>query len=101
MASQTITMVRIYLTEADDQLAPLLRQLHDEENVKGVTAFRGIAGFGGSGKMHSAHLLDLSLNLPVIVEFFDEPDKATAIIEHLEKSFAPGHIVHWPALMNC
>ena len=101
MASQAITMVRLYLTEADDQLGPLLTQLHDKEKVKGVTAFRGIAGFGSSGKMHSATLLDLSLNLPVVVEFFDEPEKVTAIISHLEKDFSPGHIVHWSAVMNC
>jgi len=101
MASQTITMVRLYLTEADDQLGPLLTKLHDEEKVKGVTAFRGIAGFGGSGKMHSATLLDLSLNLPVVVEFFDTPEKIELILSHLEKEFNPGHIVHWSALMNC
>lgn len=100
MATQDVTMVRIYLTEADSKLEGLLKRLHDEEKVQGVTAFRGIAGFGASGKMHASSLLDLSLDLPVIVEFFDAPDKAATIIEHLSRGIGPGHIVSWSARVN-
>ncbi|WP_126455201.1 DUF190 domain-containing protein [Sulfuriflexus mobilis] len=100
MGAINVTMVRIYLTEADAQLTPLLARLHDEEQVKGVTAFRGIAGFGASGKMHSSSLLDLSLNLPVVVEFFDAPAKVEKIIQHLSAEVGAGHIVHWSAQVN-
>jgi len=93
-------MVRIYLTEADAQLKPLLKQLHDEEQVKGVTAFRGIAGFGASGKLHSSTLVDLSLDLPVVVEFFDTPEKVDKILQHLSTQIKPGHLVHWSAEVN-
>jgi PII-like signaling protein len=93
-------MVRIFLTEADAQLKPLLKRLHDEEQVKGVTAYRGIAGFGVSGQMHSSSLLDLSLNLPVIVEFFDTPEKVEKILAHLSGQIKPGHMVHWSAEVN-
>lgn len=95
-----VTMVRIFLTEADAQLKPLLKKLHDEEQVKGVTAYRGIAGFGVSGKMHSSTLLDLSLDLPVIVEFFDTPEKVETILAHLSGQIKPGHMVHWSAEVN-
>ncbi|WP_314165482.1 DUF190 domain-containing protein [Sulfuriflexus sp.] len=95
-----VTMVRIYLTEADAQLKPLLKQLHDEEQVKGVTAFRGIAGFGASGKLHSSTLVDLSLDLPVVVEFFDTPEKVDKILQHLSIQIKPGHLVHWSAEVN-
>lgn len=95
-----VTMVRIYLTEADAQLKPLLKQLHDEEQVKGVTAFRGIAGFGASGKLHSSTLVDLSLDLPVVVEFFDTPEKVDKILQHLSTQIKPGHLVHWSAEVN-
>lgn len=98
--SINVTMVRIYLTEADAQLKPLLKQLHDEEQVKGVTAFRGIAGFGASGQLHSSSLLDLSLDLPVVVEFFDAPEKVEKILQHLSADIKPGHIVHWSADVN-
>ena len=92
-----VTMVRIYLTEAQGQLDPLIKRLHDWEKVKGVTVFRGISGFGKSGRVHSSKLFDTALDLPVVVEFFDEPAKVRAIIEHLGTIIEPGHIVSWPA----
>lgn len=89
-------MVRIYLTEAEAHLSSLLEHLNDEHKVRGVTVFRGIAGFGQSGKMHSSSLLDVSLDLPVVIEFFDEPEKAAAMIESLYPKVGAGHIVSWP-----
>ena len=92
-----VTMVRIYLTEAEKLIDTLLKRLHDWEKVRGVTVFRGISGFGRSGHMHSSMLLDMSLNLPVVVEFFDEADKVATILEHLASMIDPGHIVCWQA----
>jgi len=97
MRQINVTMVRIYLTEAEGKINPLLKRLHDWEKVRGVTVFRGISGFGKHGKMHSSTLLDMSLDLPVIVEFFDEPDKVATIMEHLAGMIDPGHIVSWQA----
>jgi PII-like signaling protein len=92
-----VVFVRIYLTESEGIMEDLLRRLHDEEKVQGVTVFRGLSGFGKSGKMHSSSLLDMSLNLPLVVEFFDTPQKVDAILEHISKDMEPGHIVSWPA----
>ncbi|MDM8564060.1 DUF190 domain-containing protein [Candidatus Halobeggiatoa sp. HSG11] len=92
-----ITMVRVYLTESEKCLKKLLKYLHDDSQVSGVTVLRGITGFGHSGKIHTAHLLDLSLDLPVIVEFFDTPEKITTILSHIQNIIEPNHIVHWPA----
>lgn len=100
MKFREVTMVRIYLTEANHVLKQLLARLHDEEKVVGVTVFRGISGFGKSGRMHSSSLLDLSLDLPVVIEFFDEPSKVDRILAHLESILPPGHVVTWPARMN-
>jgi PII-like signaling protein len=97
---ETVTFVRIYLTEADKTLEPLLKKLHDQEKVRGVTVFRAMSGFGGSGVIHTASLLDLSLDLPVTVEFFDSPDKVDAILEHLSDLLEKGHIVRWQAEVN-
>ena len=99
MNNLDIIFVRIYLTEGQGRMEGLLQRLHDEEKVQGVTVFRGICGFGKSGKMHSSSLLDMSLDLPVVIEFFDEPQKINAIIEHLRKDIEPGHIVSWPATL--
>jgi len=101
MSYTTITFVRIYLTEAHiEQQQRLLAFLHDERQVRGVTLFRGISGFGRSGKMHSASLLDLSLDLPVVLEFFDTPEVVASLLPSLESQIAPGHLVHWTAQLN-
>ena len=92
-----ITMVRVYLTESEGRLNNLLNYLHDKSKVRGVTVLRGISGFGQSGKVHSAHLVDLSLDLPVIIEFFDKPEKVTQILSELKNLVEPNHIVYWSA----
>lgn len=100
MKHSDVTMVRIYLTEGEKLLKPLLAKLHDDEKVLGVTVFRGISGFGRSGVVHSSALLDLSLDLPVVIEFFDAPDKVRRLLDHLKDLLPPGHVVSWPAQMN-
>lgn len=100
MSLSDVTMVRIYLTETGTLLKTLLAKLHDEEKVRGVTVFRGITGFGRSGKVHSSTLLDLSLDLPVVIEFFDDTDKIKRILAHLQDVVPPGHVVSWPAQVN-
>jgi hypothetical protein len=95
-----VTIVRVYLTETEKYLKQLLTYLHDESQVRGVTVIRGIVGFGQSGKIHTAHLVDLSINLPVIIEFFDRPEKIEKIITHLNGFIKPGHLVYWSAHTN-
>jgi len=97
---ESVTFIRIYLTEADRRLEPLLIKLHDQEKVRGVTVFRAMSGFGGSGVIHTATLMDLSLDLPLAVEFFDRPEKVDTILEHLSDLLEGGHIVRWQAQVN-
>ena len=99
MKTLDVMFVRIYLTEGEGNMQDLLKCLHDDEKVQGVTVFRGISGFGKSGKMHSSSLLDMSLDLPLVIEFFDVPQKVNDILEHIRKDIDPGHIVSWPATL--
>jgi len=99
MNTLEITFVRIYLTEGEGLMESLLKRLHDEEKVQGVTVFRGISGFGSSGKLHSSSLLDMSLDLPLVIEFFDVPEKASQILEHIRRDIDPVHIVCWQAAL--
>lgn len=97
-----VLMVRVYLSEADHgRRTTLMREilsiLHDRHAVKGVTVFRGIAGFGASGEVHANDILRLNVDLPLVIEFFDEPEAAEAAIRFLEPMVAQGHIVSWPA----
>ena len=100
MNGKEVTVVRLYLSEGHHQLDNILKRLHDWEKVRGVTVYRGIAGFGDDGKLHTGKLMDLSLDLPVVVEFFDEPDKVQAIVEHLGSEIKPGHMLSWSARVN-
>lgn len=100
MKLQTVKMVRVYLTEGEHKLKGLLELLHDEEQVKGVTVFRGIAGFGRSGKLHASRLIELSSDLPLVVEFFDDADKIVRILTRLQGTIEPGHTVVWSAQVD-
>jgi hypothetical protein len=95
-----VTLVRIYCSEAGHQHQKIIDMLHQDHRVAGVTAFRGIAGFGKSGHIHEAGLLDISLDLPVIIEFFDRPDKVANVLPLLNEMVGPGHIVSWSAQAN-
>ncbi|AEF99081.1 DUF190 domain-containing protein [Methylomonas methanica] len=97
MATQTVTVARIYLREGEHQLATLIKLLHDEEKVSGVTVLRGIGGFGPDGQVHVASLMDLSLDLPLIVEFYDTPERVETILLHLETHMGLSHVVTWQA----
>lgn len=100
MNMRNVSVVRIYFTEGEGLAQRLFRRLHDEEKVRGVTLFRGISGFGRSGAIHSSSLLDMSLDLPLVLEFFDDPERVDTILDHLRGSIPPGHLVRWPAQIN-
>jgi len=95
-----VTVVRVYVKEGDNRLDGLLRFLHDEEKVRGVTAFRGIAGFGQSGALHTAGLIDIAFALPIVVEFFDAPKKVERILADLRTRVDPEHVISWSARMQ-
>ena len=99
MATQ-VTMVRLYLTEGDKLLKSIMEYLHDEVKVQGVTVLRAMTGFGSTGVMHSADLLTMSLDLPLVVEFFDKPAIVDRAISVLENMLTKKHIVSWPAMAH-
>lgn len=97
-----ILMVRIYLSETDHGkrrtlMQEILTLLQERHAVQGVTVFRGIAGFGASGEVRADDILRLNVDLPLVVEFFDEPRVAEAAIALLDDLVPGGHIVSWPA----
>ncbi|MGZ5030684.1 MAG: DUF190 domain-containing protein [Methylobacter sp.] len=97
MAAQSITVVRIYLREGEHLLGGIIDFLHDEEKVSGITVFQGIMGFGPDGKIRTSHLLDLSLDLPLVIEFYDLPERVESVINHLQAQMGLSHIVSWSA----
>lgn len=100
MMMHEVTIVRIYLTEGETQLKSLMKRLRDWEKLRGLTVFRGISGYGESGIIHGADIVDLSLNLPIVVEFFDEDEKINSILEHISDQIKAGHMLKWSAQIN-
>lgn len=98
MNFRSVRVVRVFLSERGGEAERLLRRLHDEWNVHGVTVYRGIAGFGDSGRMHTARVLDVSYDLPVTVEFYDTPERIDKVLSALE-GIKPGHVLTWIADM--
>ncbi len=100
MKRMPITVARVYLTEREAQLDRLVEHLRTEERVHGLTVFRAVAGFGPSGHVHSAHLVDLAADLPLVVEFFDAPERVEVILAQLREWLPPGPVVTWPAQLD-
>ena len=100
MSAKPITIARIYTLEGHNQLNQALDILRDEEKIFGVTIIRGIAGFGQNREVHTSSLLTLSLELPLIIEFYDEPEKIQKAILTLKSRLDFKHIVSWPALAH-
>ncbi|MGH6990505.1 MAG: DUF190 domain-containing protein [Stellaceae bacterium] len=97
-----ITMVRIYLSEADrgphkNLMQEIMNLLHDQHGIRGVTVFRGIAGLGDTGEAEAADLIRRLIDLPLVIEFFDEPQKIEAALPPLRDLVPAGQIVSWPA----
>ncbi|HWP00241.1 MAG TPA: DUF190 domain-containing protein [Methylococcus sp.] len=97
MATRAVTVARIYLREGEHLLSQILDLLHEEEKVLGVTVLRGIAGFGPDGKIHTTSLVDLSLDLPLVVEFYDEPARVEGALQKLMQRMKLTHVVSWSA----
>jgi PII-like signaling protein len=80
--------LRIYLGEADraghqplyEALVLKAREMH----LAGATVLRGPMGFGYSSRLHTAKILRLSADLPMVVEIVDAEDKIHAFLAAVE-----------------
>ncbi len=100
-----IRVVRIYLREADkgdheSLMRDILKTLHDLQCVRGVTVFRGVAGFGQTGEVVGTDLLHILASLPLVIEFFDTPARVDAAIQVLNGLLPPEHMISWAATLR-
>ena len=96
MMAHELTLVRIYMREAEYMLGKVIDFLHDEAKVRGVTVLRGIEGFSEDGTVRTVSLLNLSLDLPLIVEFYDDTDKVEGVIDKLVNGMHLHHVISFP-----
>ena len=67
----------------------LVHWLH-EHGILGVTVFRGIEGYGKDKVLHSARLLELSSDLPIILEIVDTEENINFIAPEVSKMVPKG-----------
>jgi PII-like signaling protein len=83
----TAILLRIFIGESDKyqgmNLYQYLVQYLRKNHFSGVTVLRGITGFGRASKIHTSDLLELSSDLPIVIEIVDNEEK----IEELKKVF--------------
>lgn len=87
-------LVRIFIGEADkwhhQPLHVALLERLRKEDFAGATVFHGVAGFGARSVLHTAHILRLSEDLPVLIEVVDSEDKMDHLASILDEMVVEG-----------
>jgi PII-like signaling protein len=89
-------LLRVFIGESDkyhgkplyEQIVLKARKLH----CAGATVIKGIMGFGACSRMHSAKVLRLSEDLPVVVELVDTEEKLNELMPFLDEAVLEGLI---------
>lgn len=61
-----------------------------QEGLAGATVTHGIMGFGGNSRLHTASILRLSEDLPVVIQIVDKPERIAAFLPILEEMVGEG-----------
>ncbi|MFQ5517472.1 MAG: DUF190 domain-containing protein [Acidimicrobiia bacterium] len=89
-----IRLLRIFIGESDTcDGRPLYRAIVETlrtEGLAGATVLRGIQGFGKSSRLHTAHILRLSEDLPIVIECVDRAEKIEDILPTLDGMIGDG-----------
>jgi PII-like signaling protein len=94
MIPRTAMLLRIFIGESDryghrplyEAIVMKARELH----LAGATVLRGPMGFGHSSRIHTAKILRLSGDLPLVIEIVDSEEKVGAFLEALEPMIGSG-----------
>lgn len=89
-------LLRIFIGEQDkwhgQPLYEAIVLLAKKEAMAGATAIKGFMGFGCKSHMHTAKLLRLSEDLPIVIEIVDSEEKINQFIPHLDEMVKEGLI---------
>ncbi len=67
-------------------------ELLRERGIAGATVLRGIEGYGAKARLHTARILRLSEDLPILIEVVDREDRLRAILPELDAMVVDGLI---------
>lgn len=84
-------LLRIFVGESDKHGSiPVYETIVLEakkSGLAGATAFKGVMGFGGNSRIHTAKILRLSEDLPMIIEIVDEQEKIELFLPRVDSIF--------------
>lgn len=87
-------LLRIFIGESDRfEHKPLYEAIvlkAREMHLAGATVLRGPMGFGKSSRMHTAKILRLSIDLPLVIEIVDSEEKINLFLPELEAMMSGG-----------
>lgn len=87
-------LLRIFIGESDTWHGkPLYQAIVErvrEAGLAGATVVRGIEGFGADSRLHTARILRLSEDLPVLIEIVDSEDRIRGIMPDLDEMIGEG-----------
>lgn len=91
---ENATLLRVFIGESDHfQGKPLYEQIvlkARELNLAGATVLRGLMGYGAASRIHTAKLLALSNDLPIVVEIVDTEEQIAKILPFLDEAVTGG-----------
>ncbi len=91
---QDAVLLRIFIGESDRyEHRPLYEAIvlkARELQLAGATVLRGPMGFGKSSHLHTAKILRLSMDLPMVIEIVDSEEKVNAFLPVLDKMMGGG-----------
>jgi PII-like signaling protein len=87
-------LLRIFIGESDKHQGRPLYEIVVEEarrrGLAGATVLRGTLGFGANSRIHTAKLLRLSEDLPMVVEIVDKPERIADFLPDLDTMITEG-----------
>jgi PII-like signaling protein len=93
-------LLRIFIGDSDRHhhkpLYEAILETAREHHLAGATVLRGYLGFGAHSHIHTAKILRLSEDLPVVIEIVDAADKIEAFLPVVDAMMAEGMVTVEP-----
>jgi len=89
-------LLRVFLSEKSKHMGRPVYELivlkAKELKIAGATVLRGILGYGASAHLHSSRLVNLSDNLPLVIEIIDSEENIELIMPYIDKIVEDGFV---------
>lgn len=89
-------LLRVFVGESDRHghkpLYQAIVEMLRTEGIAGATVLRGIEGYGAHSRLHTARILRLSEDLPIVIEAVDRSERIDAIMPRLDEMVEEGMV---------